>query len=217
MLFARSFHLIAVLFVTFARYALSTPIAHHPEGEHSLSGRTVGGLVNGVDLVTLLNNQAIFGQQAVGFFDFFGGINNFDGSLNQILVQQAGGACQAQQINLVQQQLAIIQEFTKQIFLQELCNVELQTILLQQFLGGFDLFGNDLQRLNGRVPGFDAAVAAQLAQLVQNGSVNIVDFGIKGSSIGNNLVVPIGSNWNDATSPQSVLIAEAAAKALRNI
>jgi hypothetical protein len=93
----------------------------------------------------------------------------------------------------------------------------LQSILLQQFLGGFDVFGQDLLRLNGRVPGFDAGVAAQLAQLVQNGSVNIVDFGIKGSAIGNTLSVPFGSNWNDNTSPQSVLIAEAAAKALRNI
>lgn len=132
MLFARSFHLIAVLFVTFARYASSTPIAHHPEGEHckslqvqdmsrsltknaAVAGRSVDVLGGGVvDLATLLNNQAIFGQQANGFFDFFGGINNFDGGLNQILVQQAGGACQAQQLNLIQQQLAIVQEFTKQ-------------------------------------------------------------------------------------------------------
>ncbi|KAJ2922408.1 hypothetical protein H1R20_g14673, partial [Candolleomyces eurysporus] len=215
MLFARSFHLVAIVFVTFARYALGTPIAHHPEGEHSLSGRS--GLVGGVDLATLLANQNVFGQHANGFFDFFGGVNNFDGSLNQILVQQAGGACQAQQINLVQQQLAIIQEFTKQIFLQELCEVELQTVVLQQFLGGFDLFGRDLQRLNGRVPGFDAGVAGQLEQLLLNGSVNIVDFGIKGSSIGNTLVVPGGSNWDGVNSLQSVLIAEAAAKAARGI
>ncbi|RXW17528.1 hypothetical protein EST38_g8326 [Candolleomyces aberdarensis] len=215
MLFARSFHLVAILFVTFARYAVGTPIAHHPEGEHSLSGRS--GLVGGVDLATVLANQNVFGQHANGFFDFFGGANNFNGGLNQVLVQQAGAVCQAQQINIVQQQLAIVQEFTKQLFLQELCEVELQAIVLQQFLGGFDLFAQDLQRLNGRVPGFDAGVAGQLAQLLQNGSVNIVDFGIQGSQIGNTLVVPSGSNWVGVDSLQSVLIAEAAAKAARGI
>jgi len=76
---------------------------------------------------------------------------------------------------------------------------------LDQFNSGFSNFGLDLSRISGRNIGFDSGIAALISQLVlSNGGINLKDFGFLGSNIGQQFIVPSGSNWNDNTSPQSV-------------
>ncbi|KAF8149980.1 hypothetical protein B0H34DRAFT_731978 [Crassisporium funariophilum] len=140
-----------------------------------------------------------------GFDDFFGN-DNFDGRRNQqaIIIEQQQ-VCSSQNVFLIQQQLSIILEVAKKAISQQICDVETQIIVLEQFRGGVRNFQRDLRRQSGRNVGFDNNVAILIIQLFNgDGSFNNKDFGFRGRDIGSNTIAPSGSNWNDATSPQSV-------------
>jgi len=146
------------------------------------------------------------GFQSLNGFDDFFGADNFIGIKNQKFdIQDQQFFCKANNVNQVQQQLFIIQELIKKLILEEICEVEVQIIILQQFTGGFDNFFNDLNRFGGKNPGFDKEIAKFGNQLFDvNGQFKIQDFGFKGLDIGKNNVIVGGHNWQQEFSPNSV-------------
>jgi hypothetical protein len=55
------------------------------------------------------------GLSSLASFDDFFGVNNFDGSRNdKVVIVEQQQVCHVQQVTIIQQQLAIIQEITKQ-------------------------------------------------------------------------------------------------------
>jgi hypothetical protein len=146
------------------------------------------------------------GFQSLNGFDDFFGADNFIGIKNQIIVlQDQQFFCKSSNIGHIQQQLFIFQELIKKLILEEICEVEVQIIILQQFTGGFDVFFNDLNRFGGKTPGFDKEIAKFGPQLFDlDGKFKIQDFGFKGHDIGKNIIIIIGDNWNKDFSPKSV-------------
>lgn len=151
-------------------------------------------------------------------FDDFNGISNFDGSKNgQVVVQEKQVVCKTQRVEIIQQQLVILREMAKRIITEQICEVETQTIVLSQFHNGVKDFKKDLARKSNRAVGYDANIASHLIRLVNSdGSLNSGSFGFQGTDVGNATIVPTGSNWNNATSPESVQAAEQAAQAALN-
>jgi len=170
-----------------------------------------------------LNNWA--GISSLNGFDSFFGSNNFDGfnQAQNLLEQQllcgvGGSGSSIDNINVVQQQLAILAQVAQMAILTQLCEVEAQMLVFQQFLGGLGGFSNDLLRFGGSQPSFDSVIAALGASLFNdNGSLNSVfnfnglNNGFNGLDIGNSLQL-VSSNWNDQFSPESVANALAQAQ-----
>jgi hypothetical protein len=147
------------------------------------------------------------GYESLSNFDDFYGVDNFSGYHNTIVVdeEQPVVVCHSQPVEIIQQQLAVIREYAKRIVTEQICEVEVQTVVYSQFLSGFHDFSSDLLRQSGRGVGYDHHIASLIGQ-IHDSSGNIVfnDLGFKGSDIGSSFVVPSGSNWNDASSPLSV-------------
>ncbi|TFK28107.1 hypothetical protein FA15DRAFT_753676 [Coprinopsis marcescibilis] len=197
------FSRLALVAVAVASVAFGSPIAHQPELESR------GGNFNGISL----NRWGDF--NSLDKFDDFFGVNNFDGRRNNqvFLIQQEQLVCNARQINQVQQQLAILQELAKKAILQQICEVEVQAIVLEQFRGGLDLFRRDLGRQNGRFPGFDFQVANKFNDVFdERGNFKDIDFGFNGRDIGRQIILPGGHNWDAIRSPESLIRAQDAAK-----
>ncbi|KAJ1307607.1 hypothetical protein OPQ81_001702 [Rhizoctonia solani] len=189
----------------------SSPIARRQYGEPaSMTPRTLVP-------VTLGGVQIGFNDQGGNFDDFFG-VGNFAGNLNQVTIiqQQQQLVCRSVDLIRVRQQLAVIQEFAKQIILQQVCEVEIQTVIIQQLNSQFVSFGQNVRRANGFAPSFDIVVAQKITEITQvisqGGNVAGLDLGFLGSDIGRNSVRIGGSNWNDTSSPASVGNAYNAAK-----
>ncbi|KDR76205.1 hypothetical protein GALMADRAFT_67616 [Galerina marginata CBS 339.88] len=139
-----------------------------------------------------------------GFDDFFGS-DNFDGGRNEQVVLVEQQVCRPERISIIQQQLAIIHEVTRQIISQQICDVETQVIVLEQHRGRGREFKKDLRRKSGRNVGYDANIALLIHELMnQDGSLNNRDLGFRGSDIGKHLRVTNGNNWDDNRSPQSI-------------
>lgn len=67
------------------------------------------------------------------------------------------------------------------IVTQQICEVEVQTIILSQLEFGIRDFGRDVRRESNRQVGFDQDIAALLALLLnQDGSINVNDYGFDG-------------------------------------
>lgn len=168
--------------------------------------------------VTLGGVQIGFNEKGGNFDDFFG-VGNFAGNLNEvdIIQQQQQLVCRSSDLVRVRQQLAVIQEFAKQIILQQVCEVEIQTVIIQQVSAQFVNFGRNVRRSGRNVPpSFDLVIAQKITQITQvinlGGNLRDLDLGFLGSDIGRNSVRIGGGNWNDATSPGSVGNAYRAAK-----
>jgi hypothetical protein len=74
-----------------------------------------------------------------------------------------------------------------------------------------------LERTSGRQPGFDRNIASKFGDIFNSdGSLTNNDLGFIGTVIGQNSIIPSGSNWNSASSPASVAQARAAAIAAAN-
>ncbi|KJA26330.1 hypothetical protein HYPSUDRAFT_199073 [Hypholoma sublateritium FD-334 SS-4] len=146
------------------------------------------------------------GLSSLNGFDNFYGSNNFYGSSNeQVVIVEEEQVCHTQSVEIIQQQLAIIQEFSKRIILQQICDVETQVIVLQQFRGGLQQFQSDVTRQSSRDIGYDQSVSELIVQILQSdGSLNSNSFGFSGTDVGKNLVVPSGSNWNNDSSPKNI-------------
>jgi hypothetical protein len=147
-------------------------------------------------------------------FDNFYGADNFDGSVHvsQTVVQQQEVVCQTQSIEIIQQRLLVLQEMAKKIITEQICEVETQTIVFEQFQASLGNFGGDLSRSSGHDVGYDQGVAGHFSNICNpDGSLTTSDLGFNGTDCGSQTVVPSGSNWNTATSPSSCGAAAAAA------
>jgi hypothetical protein len=95
---------------------------------------------------------------------------------------------------------------------EQVCDVETQTIVFEQFHSSLGLFRHDLHRTSDHHVGFDRKISDHFHDVVEvDGSLSTHDFGFSGRDIGLNTVVFGGSNWNDRTSPASVFRAYSAA------
>ncbi|KAJ3904283.1 hypothetical protein F5879DRAFT_82338 [Lentinula edodes] len=147
------------------------------------------------------------GLSSFSGFDNFYGVDNFSGEVSdQVVVeQQEEVVCQAVSIEVVQQKLLVLQEMAKQIISEQVCEVETQTVVFQQFLSSCSHFTSDLHRTSGHEVGYDSSIVSHYGDLYNaDGSLSTYDLGFSGSDVGKSVVVPSGSNWNSATSPASV-------------
>ncbi|KAJ8072517.1 hypothetical protein AAF712_011190 [Marasmius tenuissimus] len=186
-------HFLAGLFL-FVSAVLAGPISSPLPAQSDLDTTPVG-----------FNDWQGFSQ--LDGFDDFRGVDNFDGSQNAqvVVIQQQQQVCQTRQIQIVQQRLVILQEMAKRIVTQQICEVEVQTIVLEQFQSGLRVFQQDVQRVTTRQVGFDEEVARKITEVVNaDGTLSDKDLGINGEDVGKNTVVVVGDNWDDEKSPEQV-------------
>lgn len=156
------------------------------------------------------------GDRSMSNFDSFYGSDNFSGEISKTVVvkQERELVCHSESITIIQQRLLVIQEMAKRIITEQVCEVESQTVVFEQFYSSLGSFSSDLRRQSGRSVGYDSGIASHFSSIVSSsGSLTSNNFGFSGSSVGSHYVVPGGSNWNDATSPASVGSAYSAAQA----
>jgi len=148
------------------------------------------------------------GFSSLDNFDSFYGADDFSHShnYNQVVVKQDSSlVCHSETITIVQQRLAVLQEMAKKIITEQICEVETQTIVFQQYYSSLGGFSHDLGRSSGRSAGYDNSVVSHYGDFYNSdGSLSNSDFGFNGSDIGSNYYVPTGSNWVDSSSPGSV-------------
>ncbi|KAJ7704605.1 hypothetical protein B0H17DRAFT_921247 [Mycena rosella] len=149
------------------------------------------------------------GFSSLDNFDNFYGADDFSHShnFNQVVVKQDSSlVCHSEvfTITIVQQRLAVLQEMAKKIITEQICEVETQTIVFQQYYSSLGGFSHDLTRSSGRSAGYDNSVVSHYGDFYNSdGSLSNYDFGFSGSDIGSNYYVPT-SNWVDSSSPSSV-------------
>lgn len=103
------------------------------------------------------------------------------------------------------------------VLLEQVCEVEVQTIVVQQASSVISSFSNDVSRESNRSAAYDSQISGLLSQIYNSdGSLNNNDLGFKGYQVGNSSVVVSGDNWNDSTSPDSVKKAKDLAKKAAN-
>ncbi|CAK5283781.1 unnamed protein product [Mycena citricolor] len=99
----------------------------------------------------------------------FYGPNNFDGRKNKndqkIVIQEKQTQCEVVRVEIIQQKLAIIQELDNH---RQICDVETQTIVLEQHNGVLKVLGPTIQRtVVKKQIGYDKSIAAKLSQIVE--------------------------------------------------
>ncbi|KAF8524939.1 hypothetical protein BU17DRAFT_42445 [Hysterangium stoloniferum] len=147
------------------------------------------------------------GFSSLGHFDDFYGVDNFSGFHNTITEshEEEHVVCHSQTVEIIQQQLVVLREYAKKIITEQICEVEVQTVVFSQFVSGFHDFSSDMLRQSGRGVGYDSSIASHIGSIHDSeGSLVSNDLGFKGSDVGSSFVTPSGSNWNDNTSPSSV-------------
>jgi len=143
-------------------------------------------------------------------FDNFYGVDNFDSSaqFTQVVDTSSRLVCRTQAVEIIQQRLLVIQEMAKRIITEQVCEVETQTVVFEQFHASLGGFRRDLNRISGHQVGFDAGIASHFGRIVQaDGRLSVDNLGFSGRERGARTVVVGGSNWNDSTSPNSVFAA----------
>jgi hypothetical protein len=148
-------------------------------------------------------------------FDNFYGSDNFIGSFSTSteVATTSELVCHSESIEIIQQRLLVLQEMAKRIITEQVCEVETQTVVFEQFYASLGGFSSDLRHVSGRHVGFDSSIASHFSDIVdESDSLTVNDFGFSGHDLGSNYVFPTGSNWNPATSPASVGAAFSAAR-----
>jgi len=162
---------------------------------------------------TSFNNWG--GISSLSGFDNFYGEDNFSGEISAqvtVVEQQQEVVCHSLSIEIIQQKLLVLQEMAKQIITEQICEVETQTIVFQQFISSSSHFSSDLTRSSGHQVGYDSSIVSHHGSLYNSdGSLSTSDLGFSGSDVGKSYVVPSGSNWNDGSSPALVKSAYGAA------
>ncbi|KAJ7593778.1 hypothetical protein C8J56DRAFT_1022680 [Mycena floridula] len=139
-------------------------------------------------------------------FDDFYGCDDFSGSQHSIVVKQDRQlVCHTQQITIIQQRLLVLQEMAKRIITEQICEVETQTVVFEQFHASLGGFGRDLRRYSGHQVGYDSNIASHYGDFYNSdGSLSTHDFGFSGHDLGSNYVTYSGDNWVDGSSHVSV-------------
>ncbi|KAK7463421.1 hypothetical protein VKT23_006774 [Stygiomarasmius scandens] len=151
-------------------------------------------------------------------FDNFYGSDNFSGVISQqVVVHEQEVVCHSQSIEIIQQRLLVLQEMAKKIITEQICEVETQTIVFEQFISSSSHFSSDLLHTSGHQVGYDSSIASHYGSLIgSDGSLTSDDLGFSGHDLGKNTVVVSGNNWNDNSSPASVHSAYSAAQGAIN-
>lgn len=173
-------------------------------------------------------------------FDDFFGQDNFDSSFNEVTIieQQEEIVCSSQEIQIVQQRLSVLLETAKRwystwlssgfaqcscdytifrVIIEQICEVEVQTVVIQQFQSVFSSFSNSVLRQSDSQVSFDQNISGKLSQLLgSDGSLSSNDLGFSGKNVGSNSVSVKGNNWNNDTSPASVQMAYDLSKSASN-
>lgn len=156
------------------------------------------------------------GDSSMSNFDNFYGSDNFSGEISKTVVvkEKTEVVCRSESVTIIQQRLLVLQEMAKRIITEQVCEVETQTVVFEQFYASLGSFSSDLRRQSGRSVGYDSSIAGHYGSIASSsGSLSTSNLGFSGSSVGSNYVVPGGSNWNDQSSPSSVGNAYSAAQA----
>jgi len=151
-------------------------------------------------------------------FDNFYGSDNFSGVISKTVVEHESElVCHSESVEIVQQRLLVIQEMAKRIITEQICEVESQTVVFEQFYSSMGHFSGDIRHKSHRGAGYDEGITSHYGSIVgSDGSLSSNDLGFSGSDLGSHWVVPSGSNWNDGSSPNSVESAFEAAKSARS-
>ncbi|KAJ7069737.1 hypothetical protein C8F01DRAFT_1207298 [Mycena amicta] len=197
----------AKLAASFVTLALATGVMSSPLA----AKRAVAARGNSVSF----NNWG--GISSLQGFDGFYGTDDFAhyDHFSPVVVQQSVPelVCHSQQVIIIQQRLAVLQEMAKKIITEQICEVETQTIVFQQYYASLGGFSHDLTRSSSRSVGYDGHIASHYDSFYNSdGSLSNYDFNFTGSDIGSNYYVPT-NNWNQDTSPSSVGSAYQAAQA----
>ncbi|PPQ69080.1 hypothetical protein CVT26_003555 [Gymnopilus dilepis] len=133
-------------------------------------------------------------------FDNFYGSSNFDNSefseSSITVVKEKEVVCHSESIEIIQQRLLVLQEMAKRIISEQICEVESQTIVFEQFHSSLHGFSRDLRRDSGRSVGYDSGILSHFGSFYQSdGSLSVDDWGFSGHDLGHSYVVPTGSNW----------------------
>jgi len=155
------------------------------------------------------------GFSSLSGFDNFFGVDNFVGHISEqtVVEQDQEVVCHSESIEIIQQRLLVLQEMAKRIITEQICEVETQTVVFEQFHASVGFFSDDLRRTSGLHVGFDSGITDHFSDIVaEDGSLTTDDFGFTGHDLGAHTVVVGGSNWDAATSPASVGAAFSAAK-----
>lgn len=147
------------------------------------------------------------GMSSLSGFDNFYGSDNFSGEISKqvVIEQEKEVVCHSESVEIIQQRLVVLQEMAKRIITEQICEVETQTIVFEQFHASLSSFGSDITRQSSRSAGYDSSISGHYNNIVNSdGSLSNNDLGFSGQSNGLNTVVPSGGNWNNATSPASV-------------
>ncbi|KAJ7250835.1 hypothetical protein B0H12DRAFT_1120050 [Mycena haematopus] len=156
------------------------------------------------------------GISSLSGFDNFYGTSDFAHlhSSQTVVKQDSELVCHSEQVTIIQQRLAVLQEMAKKIITEQICEVETQTIVFQQYYASLGGFSHDLTRSSSsRHAGYDNSIASHIGDFYNSdGSLSTYDFGFSGSDVGSNYYVP-SSNWNQDSSPSSVGSAYQAAQA----
>jgi hypothetical protein len=145
------------------------------------------------------------GFSSMSNFDNFYGSSNFDNvqfSKKSItIVKEKELVCHSQSIQIIQQRLLILQEMAKRIITEQVCEVETQTIVFEQFHASLHGFSRDLRRSSGRQVGYDSGILSHYGSIIGgDGSLSTNDFGFSGNDLGHSYVVPSGNNWGSRSS-----------------
>jgi len=156
------------------------------------------------------------GISSLDNFDNFYGSDDFahTSSFHQVVVKQDSElVCHSEQVVIIQQRLAVLQEMAKKIITEQICEVETQTIVFQQYYASLGSFSHDLTHSSSRHAGYDNSIVQHYGDFYNSdGSLSNYDFGFSGHDIGSNTYVP-SNNWNQNSSPSSVGSAYQAAQA----
>jgi len=154
------------------------------------------------------------GYSSMSGFDNFYGSDNFSGEISEeVVVHETEVVCESLSITIIQQKLLVLQEMAKQIITEQICEVETQTIVFEQYISSVSQFSSSIMHSNSLSAGYDSSIVSHYSDLHNSdGSLSTSDLGFSGSDAGQSVIVPGGSNWNDATSPSSVQSAYAAAQ-----
>jgi len=157
------------------------------------------------------------GHESLRGFDNFYGHDNFDSSHNEEhIINEEHVVCHTQQVEIVQQRLVVLQELAKKIITEQICEVETQTVVLEQWRSSIRSFHHDLGRRSKRHVGYDRDIVSHHDKFFNHdGSLNVDDWGFHGRDVGSHYIVPEGHNWDDRTSPNSVHLAFKAAEDAR--
>ncbi|KZV84642.1 hypothetical protein EXIGLDRAFT_726942 [Exidia glandulosa HHB12029] len=208
-----------MFFSTAAVLALASSVLAAPMAEKSKRTSSVPDIFNQLHAFSTssqtvsLTNEALVpfsfnnwgSLSSLSNFDSFFGAGNFDGRFNQIQVVnvQEVQVCSQVEIDIVQQNLAILLEAMKQVLLTQVCEVETQVIVSSQFSSHLQVFMEDVRHISGRQVGFDSSISSQLSSVLSSLGGNHVNLGFSGQSIGSNLQI-VQSNFDSVNSPARI-------------